>query len=75
MPEAWQREPVACYFTDFDSLIELAYPVYVKLTEEQKNAYKNYVNAINPELEIKNAKFIYSEDILFCLPDPEIINN
>ncbi len=75
IPVEWHREPVDCYFTDFESLIYLAYPGYTKLTEEQKSGYRIYVNAINPELEIENAKFIYSEDILFCLPDPEIINN
>jgi len=75
IPEEWHREPVACYFTDFESIIELAYPVYVKLTEERKNAYRNYVNAINPELELKKGKFIYPEEVLFCLPDPENLYN
>jgi hypothetical protein len=75
IPEEWHREPVACYFTDLEKLIILAYPGYINLTEERKNDYRSYVDAVNPELEFKNDKFIYSENVLFCLPDPEKINN
>jgi len=75
IPEGWQREPVACYFTDFESLIELTYPGYSKLSEPQKSLYKEYVNEINPELEIRNGRFTYSEEALFCLPDPEKVVN
>jgi hypothetical protein len=70
MPEEWYREPVRCYFTDFEDLIKLVYPDYVHFTEVQKSDYRNYVNNINPELELKNDVFIYSEEVLFCLPDP-----
>ena len=31
IPERWLNEPVDCYFTDFESLIILIYPVYTKL--------------------------------------------
>ena len=64
IPEEWHREPVGCYFTDLEKLITLAYPGYINLTEEQKNDYRSYVDAVNPELELKNDKFIYSEDVL-----------
>lgn len=70
IPEEWHREPISCYFTDFEELVKLAYPDYNNLTKQQKNLYSKFVNTINPELEIKNNKFNYSEDVLFCLPDP-----
>ena len=70
IPEEWHREPVRCYFTDFEDFIKLAYPGYIHFTEVQKSVYRNYVNTINPELELINDEFIYSEEVLFCLPDP-----
>lgn len=73
IPGVWSREPVSCYFTDLESLIELAYPAYIQLSAGQKNSYKNYVDAINPGLEKKNDKFEFSDNVLFCLPDPEIL--
>ena len=41
----------------------------------QKSLYREYVNVINPELEIRNGRFNYSAEVLFCLPDPEKIVN
>jgi len=69
----WQREPVSCYFTDFENFLKLAYPVYINLTEEHRSVYRNYVTNINPELEIQDDKVIFSESVLFCLPNPEKI--
>ncbi|HHE74786.1 MAG TPA: DUF4982 domain-containing protein, partial [Desulfobacteraceae bacterium] len=67
----WQREPFGCYFTDLEDLVKLAYPVYIGYTEDQKSRYRSYVDAINPELELKGGRYIYSGEVVFCLPDPE----
>jgi hypothetical protein len=75
IPEAWQMEPVYCYFTDFESLIALVYPGYTELDETQRSLYREFVSAINPELKIRNGRLSYSEDALFCLPDPERVVN
>ncbi len=53
--------------------IELAYPAFIQLSDGQKYSYKTYVDAINPGLEFKNNKFIFSDNVLFCLPDPSIL--
>ena len=70
-PKAAQKEPIDCYFTDFEELIILVYPNYSNLTNEEKAAYKSYVDAINADLELSESRFTYSKDGFFCIPDPE----
>ena len=75
IPDEWHREPVSCYFTNLESLIKKAYPAYSKFNAQQKNEYKAYVDLINPEIEWNNNKFIFPDNVLFCLPDPGKIAN
>ncbi len=66
-----QKEPIDCYFTNFEELIKLIYPNYINLTNEEKAAFRSYVDAINPDLELSESRFTYSNDGFFCIPDPE----
>jgi hypothetical protein len=65
----------SCVVDDFIAFVDYAYPSFSELSAKQKAEYLNYLEAINPELQLKNGTFSLKKGDQFCLPDPKGLIN